>query len=589
MPVRQRTLFPILIAAAWLLPPIAARAIPPPAPESEGVAACARVGEAAVRPLLTLMPLAIRASHAPGRNGGTACTWDAVDPGLTADAPPRFQLTATVYELPSAARTAQLFHRQYAAKIVPSLVHTGADGDVEVARPAPDEVALRDGQRVVVIEAAGQQEEVQWQAGRLYRLEALALALAGDAALGPIDPNTLRDACEPLPPQQVLGILTLQPSSLQHDGDDKRCTLEVKDGSVGISGWVYNHGEAEIRRTDLGTHAAALAFQHQQSPFLPTSQLVQTTDPGDRLVADATEPDQAYAVHGATYIEFHVEDVTPAARAAPGWLYRVQRLALEAAGATVAPQPGQPADPVVPPPVPRLERSPGRDDPAVAWTPPPHPAPAMAGVLDGPVALVAWVTHHRFFLLSFIALLPIGLALTSKGNYLPRAAGRWLGLLAVIVIPLFVVNLVAGTWVSTWLVYHLGEAGSATITASRPTGTVYNNHFVRAYDVLIRTAEGPVVETGFADDDFNIYPQHNLTRYPAGGDRFTVRYLRHYPKNFVIVGDDGSPWAHGLVCDRLEQQVQDAVAKNNFAPDSAAYRAAMEAAQRTLQTAGCAQ
>jgi hypothetical protein len=137
------------------------------------------------------------------------------------------------------------------------------------------------------------------------------------------------------------------------------------------------------------------------------------------------------------------------------------------------------------------------------------------------------------------------------------------------------------------LIYHAGVAGSAIVTASYETDVQYNRHDVRGYTVLIRTAEGRVVETGFEDDDFNGYPPHNATTYPARGDVFTVRYLKHAPRTFVIVADDDSPWAHGLRCYVLGRTVSDATAKAHFAPEDASYKEAYARAISAAKQAGC--
>lgn len=74
--------------------------------------------------------------------------------------------------------------------------------------------------------------------------------------------------------------------------------------------------------------------------------------------------------------------------------------------------------------------------------------------------------------------------------------------------------------------------------------TSNNDHNVRGYDGLIKKLDGTVVQAGFEDDDFNVYPSHNETIYPGGGDQFNVRYLEHFPQDFVILSEHGSPWAH---------------------------------------------
>jgi hypothetical protein len=62
--------------------------------------------------------------------------------------------------------------------------------------------------------------------------------------------------------------------------------------------------------------------------------------------------------------------------------------------------------------------------------------------------------------------------------------------------------------------------------------------------------------------------------YPGIGDHFTVYYLRWFPKDFVIVDNDDSPWATALRCQRLNTDMQEANAKYEFDRDSARYRAA---------------
>ncbi|HVX75648.1 MAG TPA: hypothetical protein VHB49_05950 [Bradyrhizobium sp.] len=151
----------------------------------------------------------------------------------------------------------------------------------------------------------------------------------------------------------------------------------------------------------------------------------------------------------------------------------------------------------------------------------------------------------------------------------------WKGRLAkyYAVIPVLAfLNLFFGTDVAAYAMHSFGEKGSATITGSYDTSTVYNNHNVVGYHVLLKTADGKVVETSFEDDDFNIYPPKNSVVYPGIGDHFTVYYLRWFPKDFVIVDNDDSPWATGLRCGRLRNDVQEANAKYEFDRGNAGYR-----------------
>jgi hypothetical protein len=131
-----------------------------------------------------------------------------------------------------------------------------------------------------------------------------------------------------------------------------------------------------------------------------------------------------------------------------------------------------------------------------------------------------------------------------------------------------------GTDIAARILHAFGEKGSATITGTYGTSTVYNNHDVVGYHVLLKTADGKVVETSFEDDDFNIYPPKNSVVYPDVGDHFSVYYLRWFPKDFVIIDNDDSPWATALHCRHLNKELQEANAKYEFDRNSEAYRTA---------------
>jgi hypothetical protein len=95
------------------------------------------------------------------------------------------------------------------------------------------------------------------------------------------------------------------------------------------------------------------------------------------------------------------------------------------------------------------------------------------------------------------------------------------------------------------------------------------------------------VETSFEDNDFNVYPSHNATAYPGRGNMFNVRYIRSSPTNFDILGEDGSPWAHGLKCARLASTRSQAESKLEFAPDVTKYKDAVDTARDAERNASC--
>jgi hypothetical protein len=133
-------------------------------------------------------------------------------------------------------------------------------------------------------------------------------------------------------------------------------------------------------------------------------------------------------------------------------------------------------------------------------------------------------------------------------------------------------NVFFGTGVAVRIVHAFGEKGTATITGSYGTSTQYSDHDVVGYHVLLKTADGKVVETSFEDDDFNIYPSKNEVIYPSVGDHFTVYYLRWFPNDFIILDNDDSPWATALRCGRMRDAVREANEKYEFDRGSASYR-----------------
>jgi hypothetical protein len=260
-----------------------------PLDKAPPVDVCKMASSDAVRPILTRKASDIRTVPEKPKPGRGICTWSAHDLGLTADAPPIASVAVEVYRSDDPAWMAKNFSEDFRKTLVPSQIRTDDPGDM-VARPKLQSVAVRYEGSVVVVDASNQDYALQRVPDRIATLEAFAFRLAGAAVRGPVDPRTMQDACTPLDPQHVLGVLTLEPSSLEISHDGTRCTLQVKDGSGQPGHWPENRGEVQIERQDVATNADALRFQHQQTPFAPASTLVKTSEPTDRLVTSSDHP-----------------------------------------------------------------------------------------------------------------------------------------------------------------------------------------------------------------------------------------------------------------------------------------------------------
>lgn len=549
----------------------------------------------------------IRSQSAHPATGEATCVWSAFQKGLTSDAPAEGRLTLAFYHLANPARASAQMKRLAETAPPPTLVRTEDLSD-EVLRTDADTFVTRHGSDVVVVDASETSELAQQRAGWAYRLEAMAFAAAGSHVLGPADARAAASLCKLVAPDHVLALLTLSPSTLaasdNPDDDGHRCSFDVKDASGEDDGWTTNHGSAQFVREDLGNNAAALARLHDDRPFDPASTLVHTNDPTDRVVATPEHPEEVEAVHGPYIVTLNLDDVTDAARADPSWATRVQRTALEAAGATIVAAADAKPDPVVPhaaPPVP----SPAPAQATFDWPISGHAPPSQSALWDPVVYLIAFMARHRFLMMPVLigGSILFGIVGGVRGapggskpaviGYQPEPPKRAGCAALVVLVPLCIVvailNMIFGPDLSTRLIYNFGAEGRAIITGSHSTDTIYNNHDVIGYDVLIKTGKGDVIEARFEDDDFNVYPPHNETIYPAEGDRFNVRYLQHAPQNFVIISDDDSPWARALQCSKLETARSEAAEKLKFAPDVQAYQKAADAAAQAEAQAGCDQ
>ena len=74
---------------------------------------------------------------------------------------------------------------------------------------------------------------------------------------------------------------------------------------------------------------------------------------------------------------------------------------------------------------------------------------------------------------------------------------------------------------------------------------------------------------------------------PRPGEKFNVRYLLSFPRDFVIITNDDSPWARGLACNSLEQRVFEAERKYEFGDHAPAYRNPYADAIEAAIAGGC--
>ena len=131
---------------------------------------------------------------------------------------------------------------------------------------------------------------------------------------------------------------------------------------------------------------------------------------------------------------------------------------------------------------------------------------------------------------------PIALALLLPAQAIAdRTRLRWLRPVMLSFGACMLVNLFAGTAITTRLVYATGTAGTGRVTGETQTSALYNSAPVWRYFVDIQTPAGQTIGTTFKSNDFNVYPPRNGVTYPSVGESFRLRYLPMFPQDFVIV------------------------------------------------------
>lgn len=181
-------------------------------------------------------------------------------------------------------------------------------------------------------------------------------------------------------------------------------------------------------------------------------------------------------------------------------------------------------------------------------------------------AILYFLTHHPFW--SWPLIIAVGVVLA---HLLARWSGsaRWY----ILILPFFLygqINIFTAHIFNALFLQAYGVDGSAVITQSEETSSTLNDQSVWAYDAVIRTADGRDVVAGFDTMSASIYPITNAILIPPQGERFVVRYIPGFPRNFVIMRDL-SPYGQKYLIDEDRKPVEKAAAQFAASPDNRAF------------------
>jgi hypothetical protein len=127
------------------------------------------------------------------------------------------------------------------------------------------------------------------------------------------------------------------------------------------------------------------------------------------------------------------------------------------------------------------------------------------------------------------------------------------------------------------LLQAFGVEGTGVITHSGETSSTLNDQNIWAYDAVLKTADGRDVVTQFDSMSASIYPITNAILIPPEGERFVVRYIPGFPRNFVIMRDL-SPYGKKYLIAEDREPVEKAANQLLASPANPTFRAEYQAA-----------
>lgn len=138
--------------------------------------------------------------------------------------------------------------------------------------------------------------------------------------------------------------------------------------------------------------------------------------------------------------------------------------------------------------------------------------------------ILFFTSHHGFYtviiLLVFFGLLSF---VTKKAWFLAP------------ILPLAILNGVAGQYLNAWFLNKYGIESTAIITSDVETNSTLNDMYIHDYEAIVKKQDGKYISTYFSTTSAAIYPIENTIRIPRVEQHFPVKYIPGYEKNIVIL------------------------------------------------------
>lgn len=139
----------------------------------------------------------------------------------------------------------------------------------------------------------------------------------------------------------------------------------------------------------------------------------------------------------------------------------------------------------------------------------------------------------------------------------PQKVKSHLSKFSIVFFVIIFANIFVGHFLTNMIIDNFGEKGEAIILDNSKTSDQYNNAAVYRYNVMIKpTDDSNVISTYFLSSDFNIIhnDSFNEYHYPSTGVKFNVKYIKAYPKAFVIIANDDSDYSKQLQLNKYSSE-----------------------------------
>ncbi|MBO9733010.1 MAG: hypothetical protein J7623_30490 [Chitinophaga sp.] len=157
-------------------------------------------------------------------------------------------------------------------------------------------------------------------------------------------------------------------------------------------------------------------------------------------------------------------------------------------------------------------------------------------------AILYFLSHHPGWAFPLLILLFLLLWAWTK---------KWIFGILAFVVPIF--NIFLAHMFNAWFLNAYGVKGTAIITKEEQTNSTLNDQYIYDYDVLVKTADGKDVLTGFSTMSAAVYPVRNTILIPNVNDPFLVKYIPGYEKNIVILSDESN---FGIARKMMKNQIE---------------------------------